>query len=147
MAGNTFKHKISFTADDFVATLRLPAAYDVIQVQLHIADGKTGAALDQLLIQGVDEDDDLITLPGGSGVAGAFKLENMGTVTPPDAILQFSWKGPALRFTMNQVTADLALVAKVKTFMENSGDADTNSPYPALTSAAAPGPTRSLRGN
>jgi len=146
MAGATFKHKIRFTADDHEAFLRLPAAYDVIQIQLHIADGEEGAGLDQLLIQGVDEDDDLITLPGGNGVAGAFKLEKLGTIDPPDAVLQFSWKGPQLKFTINEVTAGLDLVVKVKTFMENSGDTDTNSPYPALTATAATGPTRSLRG-
>ena len=139
MGVNTFKHKVAFTANGDKATLRLPAAYDVIQIQFHPAAGQTAAAGDLMLIEGVDEDDETIVLPGGSGAGGAFLLN-------ADQVLQFSWKGPAVKLTYTEVTAALNTTVKVKTFMENSGDTDTGSGYPTALAAAAGNPTRTLRG-
>ena len=155
MAGNTFRHQIEFDATNEKATLRLPVAYDVIQVQLHSTGTAADTAViagthsggDLLLIEGIDEDGDVVVLPGGipehtiAALSGAFKLH-----ISDDKVLQFSWKGPAIRLSWNKSTAT-KIVAKVKTFMENNQDVDTGSAYPAKIEATAGGVTRSLRGN
>lgn len=138
MAGATFKHQIDFVTTGHSATLRLPAAFDVIQIQFHPT--VAAAAGDLLLIEGVDEDGDTVILPGGGGAGGKFEMEK-------DQILQFSWKGPAVKFTYTEVTAALNMTVKVKTFMENAGDVDTGSTYPTALAATALNPARSLRGN
>lgn len=137
MGVNTFKHKVAFAATGDKATLRLPAAYDVIQIQFHGA--VAAAAGDLMLISGVDEDNADVLLPGGTGASGAFELDK-------DQVLQFSWKGPAIKFEYIEITGGLNMTVKVKTFMENSGDTDTGSGYPAALTAAAGNPTRTLRG-
>jgi hypothetical protein len=138
MAVATFKHKIAFDTSTDVATLRLPAEYDIIQIQLHITG--TADAGDLLLIQGLDEDGDLVTLPGGTGAADAFLFTG-------DKVLQFTWKGLGLKFTYTESGAGItAAEVKVKTFNENPGDADTGREYESLAGDAAPGNTRSLRG-
>jgi len=153
MAGNSFRHQVEFEEDGEVATLRLPVAYDVIQIQFHVTgtaddtDIVTGKHTngDLMLIQGLDEDGDLITLPGGisehatTAQSGAFKLH-----VSDAKILQFSWKGPAIKLTWIKDTAT-SVVVKVKTFMEGVGDVDTGSPYPTILDADL-SPVRSLRG-
>ena len=137
MAGNTFKHKLSFSTSGHSATLRLPAAYDVIQLQIH--NTGTPAAGDMLAIEGIDDDGDLVMLPGGGDSTGKFLLN-------ADKVLQFSWKGPAIKFTYTEVDLTSCLV-KVKTFMEGAGDVDTGSAYPTALAATGSNPSRSLRGN
>lgn len=143
MAGATFKHQVNFTLTGTTATLRLPAAYDVIQFQLH--NTGTPAAGDLLLIEGIDEDGATIAFPGGGGAGAQFLLS-------ADKVLQFSWKGPAVKLTYTEADLTSCLV-KVKSFMEGAGDVDTGSAYPtALAPHTNPilgdgvNPTRSLRG-
>ena len=155
MAGNTFKHKILFDDTNEQATLRFPVAYDVIQIQLHVTGTATDTTLaggvhnggDLMLISGIDEDGDEVILPGGIGehalpaLSGAFKLHTSG-----EKVLQFSWKGPALKLHWNKSSAT-SIVAKVKTFMETNQDVDTGSAYPTAIPAEVGGVTRTLRGN
>jgi hypothetical protein len=133
-AGNTYKLKVAYTNNDDHFTFTLPVAYDVIQVQLHLTG--TPAAGDQAVIEGKDEDGDLVLLPGGTGTAGAFLLSS-------HKVLQFAWKGPQVKITYKEADCT-ALTVKVKTFMENVGDADRGTEYLIGTIAMA---TRALRGD
>tara|TARA_B100000809_G_C15131378_1_gene528574 strand:- start:98 stop:526 length:429 start_codon:yes stop_codon:yes gene_type:complete len=128
-SGNTYKLAVEFATTAHVATLVLPAAYDVIQIQIHqtVAAG----AGDLLLIQGLDEDDDTITFPGGAGAGGAFAIDT------DDNLLQFTWKGPRIKLTYTEVTAGLNATVKIKTFMENVGDVDNMSTYQTLSASTA----------
>ena len=138
MAVATFKHKLLFVTNAHQAYLRLPAEYDVIQIQFHLS-ATPHASDDRLLIEGFDEDGDAVILPGGGNADGAHQFAD-------DKVLQFTWKGPALRFTYTEATAGLNAVVKVKTFGEGVGDADTFSAYPTglpAVAAAAPGVSNS----
>ena len=137
-SGNTYKHSVTFAATAENATLVLPAAYDVIQLQIHLTGAP--AAGDGFTVRGVDEDGDEVILPGGTVADGSFDLQVV------DAVLQFTWKGPKIKLTYTEVTGANALEIKVKTFMENVGDVDNMTAY-AVVAAAGGGATRSLKGS
>ena len=131
MAENTFKLKRGLTAAAPTFTFRLPVPYDVIQLQFHpftaVPAATTSVVGDILTLVAIDEDGEEVALPGSP-----FALETA------DHILQFTWKGAAIKATMTFAGGTTTVTAwvKVKTFEESQGDLDRMTAYKAPPAAA-----------
>ncbi len=135
MAENTYKLKRGLTAASPSFTFRLPVPYDVLQIQYHpftaVPAATTAVAGDILELFAIDEDGEEVPLPGSP-----FALESA------DHVLQFTWKGTAIKAEMTFAGGTTTVTAwvKVKTFEESRGDIDRFTAYkepPASASIAA----------